>query len=840
VESRESAREGSLAGNVRDADRAARATRRYLDLLRDALLDEHYLENELRIEHLIECVSTGREVDPKKLANPARHMAPALRRLKQQRQAGELASEPATNSGRSDVLAYASLGRVRLDHLEACLEMIRDEAVAGDLVEAGTGRGGAAIFMRGFLEAHELSGPRLWVLDRFDGRSSAQAERGSRFPPDLNTVREGFARFALLDDSVIFLQGPASRALAAASIGEVALLRVGSHDPKDVRAVLEALYDSVARGGFVLVDGYGAADCQAAVARFRSERGVLDPLERIDWSAAAWRKTTAVDRRKRVPSTNGPRRVARAVSSPTGTKELAVVVVVHNMRRAAARTLHSLSGSYQRDLDDLDYEVVVVENGSTRDERLGEEFVRSFGGQFRYIDLAEKATPSPAGAINRGISASSADTLALMIDGAHVLTPGVLRFGMLALSTYAPAIATAKQWYVGPGQQPQTVAGGYDSEFEDRLFAQINWPTDGYRLFEIGHFIGDRDWFDGEWESNCIFVPRALLEQVGGMDESFVAPGGGFVNLDFFERMVGTPGVTLVTLLGEGSFHQVHGGTTTNIAEPDELIRSYDDQYAQLRGRRFQVPPQRAHYIGSLPPGARRTKPRRMASFQHFRRAHLEARDTRPSRAVPMPQDLKTEFIDAFWRSGEWHRATWLGKSTHRAPTDLLVYQELIFRLRPEWIIETRTGAGGRAMFLASICDLLDSGAVLSIDSYPLASLPDHPRITYLRGDPSAETTAAQAREIVGEHPTGLVILGGAADVQVAGAFRNYAPFVPVGSYVVVEDTILQGNPVWSDFGPGPAAAVQEILAEGEFVPDPSLERFALTFNVGGFLKRVR
>ena len=278
---------------------------------------------------------------------------------------------------------------------------------------------------------------------------------------------------------------------------------------------------------------------------------------------------------------------------------LAVVIVVHNMRREASRTLHSLSRSYQRGVDDLDYEVIVVENGSDPDQRLGEEFVRSFGEQFRYIDLGSDAMPSPARAIDRGIAATGASAVALMIDGAHVVTPGALRYGMLGLATYAPAIVTAKQWYLGPGQQPQTVAGGYDEELEDRLFDQIEWPADGYRMFEIGHFIGDRDWFDGEWESNCIFVPRALIEQVGTMDESFSAPGGGFVNLDFFERMVLTPGVTHVTMLGEASFHQVHGGTTTNSTEPQELVRSYDDQYEELRGRRFQIPPQRAHFVGA-------------------------------------------------------------------------------------------------------------------------------------------------------------------------------------------------------------------------------------------------
>ena len=109
-----------------------------------------------------------------------------------------------------------------------------------------------------------------------------------------------------------------------------------------------------------------------------------------------------------------------------------------------------------------------------------------------------------------------------MIDGAHVLTPGVLSFGMKALSTYAPAVVATQQWYVGPGQQGDAQQAGYDQRVEDRLFDAIDWPVDGYRLFEIGHFIGERDWFDGIVESNCLFVPRKLLEQLGGFDETLL------------------------------------------------------------------------------------------------------------------------------------------------------------------------------------------------------------------------------------------------------------------------------------------------------------------------------
>ncbi len=810
---------------------AERAVRRYLDLLRDALLGEHYLENELRIEHLLECVTTGRELDPERLADPARHMGAAFERLKHARLAGEPPGDSAVSGLCADGLAYAGLGRVRMAHLDSCLEAIRAERVEGDLVDAGAGRGGAAIYMRGFLEAHGIEGPRVWVADRFDGRG-AGANGGPRFAFDLNAVREAFARFALLDERVRFLQGAPARKLAEAPIERIALLRVDSGDADEVRPVLDALYERVSPGGFVIVDDYGAGECEAAVDAFRSERGVREPLERVDWSAAAWRRAPARGRR------GAARRAARAARR-TRTKDLGVVVVAYNMRREAARTLHSLSRSYQRGVEDLDYEVIVVENGSAPEQRLGEELVRSFGEGFRYLDLGGDALPSPARAINRGIAASEARNLALMIDGAHLLTPGVLRFGMLGLTAYAPAIVVVKQWYLGPGQQPRTVASGYDQEFEDRLLAEIGWPADGYRLFEIGHFIGDRDWFDGEWESNCIFAPRELIEQAGAMDEAFSVPGGGYVNLDFFERMVGSPGVTLVTPLGEGSFHQVHGGTTTNVAEPTERIKSYEAQYEELRGHRFVIPPQRAHYVGSLPPAARRTKARRLQSFKHFREAHAKGREGALTPA-PVPEDLRASFIDAFWRSGEWHRTPWLGKWTHRPPTDLFIYQELVHRLRPDWIVETRTGAGGRTLFLASVCDLVGNGRVLSLDGYPLASPPEHPRVTFLRADPGAPATGKRIREIVGEGARVLAILGGGSGPQVAAAFRNVAPLVPVGSYVVVEDTILQGNPVWPEFQPGPAAPLAEIIEGGEFAPDPTLERFALTFNIGGFLKRVR
>ena len=90
----------------------------------------------------------------------------------------------------------------------------------------------------------------------------------------------------------------------------------------------------------------------------------------------------------------------------------------------------------------------------------------------------------------------------------------------------------------------------------------------GTSLFDIGQFIGEKDWLDRLYESNCLFVPRSLLERYGAFDEAFDMPGGGYANLDLFERLEAAADVTTVSVIGEATFHQVHGGITTNVDDP--------------------------------------------------------------------------------------------------------------------------------------------------------------------------------------------------------------------------------------------------------------------------------
>jgi cephalosporin hydroxylase len=178
--------------------------------------------------------------------------------------------------------------------------------------------------------------------------------------------------------------------------------------------------------------------------------------------------------------------------------------------------------------------------------------------------------------------------------------------------------------------------------------------------------------------------------------------------------------------------------------------------------------------------------------------------------------------------------------NAYKTPLDLWVYQELIVSLRPQLIVETGTASGGSALFLATVCDAIGCGEILTIDIETRQDRPAHQRVTYL----TASSTATETLEIVAERATGkapvMVILDSDhSRMHVLAELRNYAEFVTPGSYLVVEDTNLNGHPVLPDFGEGPMEAVQDFLAErDDFAPDPDQEKFFLSFNPGGYLRR--
>ncbi|MBK5286935.1 MAG: hypothetical protein JJE46_00575, partial [Acidimicrobiia bacterium] len=487
---------------------------------------------------------------------------------------------------------------------------------------------------------------------------------------------------------------------------------------------------------------------------------------------------------------------------------------------------------------------IVVDNGSDASQRLTSDQVASYGPEFHLLDMGDEGDSSPVSAINAGIALARGEHLAVMIDGAHVLTPGVLHHGMVALTAYAPAVVATQQWYVGPGQQNETLTEGYDQRAEDRLFDRIDWPTDGYRLFEIGHFIGERDWFDGIVESNCLFMPRKLLEQAGGMDEQFSMPGGGYANLDLFERLALAPGVTAASILGEGSFHQFHGGTTTNVPDSDarrERVASYGEHFVELRGRALHGLDRPVKYVGAFAPSAaKRTRSRNVFGALDALREPVDHGELTP--AVPVADELKLAAIEALWDNKAWKDATWMGHRINRFPTDLHSYQELLVDRKPGVVIVAGDddGLGGRGLFMATILDQIGHGRVVTVGRGDVADRPRHDRLTHVAGAPEDPKVAAEVTGLAGGGRDAMVFIALGEDRRVVAAFERYAPLVDAGGYVIIENTVVNGRPAATGFGPGPLEAVFQILAaHPEFTSDRTPERYTVTFNRNGYLRRL-
>jgi O-methyltransferase len=198
--------------------------------------------------------------------------------------------------------AETMVGVERLEMLHRAARTIFAEQVAGDFLEAGTWRGGAAIFMRGILKAYGECARVVWVADSFAGLPKPDA----RYPQDsgdahwrmstvlavsVAEVRSNFERYGLFDDRVRLVPGWFADTLPRLPVDRLALLRLDGDMYSSTRDALESLYDKVSPGGFVVIDDYGAlAVCRRAVDEFRARRGIVDPIHTIDWTGVFWRK----------------------------------------------------------------------------------------------------------------------------------------------------------------------------------------------------------------------------------------------------------------------------------------------------------------------------------------------------------------------------------------------------------------------------------------------------------------------------------------------------------------------------------------------------------------------
>ena len=204
--------------------------------------------------------------------------------------------------------------------------------------------------------------------------------------------------------------------------------------------------------------------------------------------------------------------------------------------------------------------------------------------------------------------------------------------------------------------------------------------------------------------------------------------------------------------------------------------------------------------------------------------------------------DIVDEFHKLYYESPDtWRKTFWLGIPAQKCPLDLWIYQEIIFEVKPDVIIECGTFAGGSALFLASVCDAVKRGTIITIDVEDREGKPRHKRIKYLLGSSTSKEIVDKVRRSTRNRHSVMVILDSDhSKDHVLKEMRIYSTFVTKGSYLIVEDTNINGHPVFPDFGPGPMEAVQQFLSENKvFVVDRSRAKFYMSFNPNGWLRRV-
>lgn len=286
-----------------------------------------------------------------------------------------------------------------------------------------------------------------------------------------------------------------------------------------------------------------------------------------------------------------------------GGPELSIIIIVYDMPLQAQRTLQSLTPQYQEGVSEGDYEVIVVENQS--ENNMDRDFLSTLPGNFTYHLRAERE-PTPVHAINHGAGISRGRYICIMIDGARMVTPGVVKNILRGHRIQQRSVVTVPGYHIGAQLQQDAVENGYGVEEDQALIESIGWPLEGYRLFDIACFSGScaPGFFRPNGESNCISVPRDIWAMLGGMDTRFNLRGGGLVNLDLYKRACEFPGSEHVMLMGEGTFHQFHGGVTTG-GEAREvrerLINSMKAQYQEIRGEPYQSPQSTPVYLGEMP-----------------------------------------------------------------------------------------------------------------------------------------------------------------------------------------------------------------------------------------------
>jgi len=262
--------------------------------------------------------------------------------------------------------------------------------------------------------------------------------------------------------------------------------------------------------------------------------------------------------------------------------KISLVVISYEMQRELPRTLISLSPAYQQYPAD-EFEILVVDNGSSAPPHA--QAFSELGANLQILRCSNPS-PSPVRAINEGLEHAQGDLIGVWIDGARLASPGLVKACRAASNLHPRPIVATLNYQLGPNLQRISSAEGYDQKAEDALLESIRWPESAHRLFEIATPEIRGGPTAAMLESNALFLPRALWAELCGYDNHFTEPGGSVVNPDTLIRAVELPGTQLIRVLGEGTFHQIHGGmSTTSQEKAMNMLKEGSRTYLRLRGK---------------------------------------------------------------------------------------------------------------------------------------------------------------------------------------------------------------------------------------------------------------
>ncbi len=197
------------------------------------------------------------------------------------------------------------------------------------------------------------------------------------------------------------------------------------------------------------------------------------------------------------------------------------------------------------------------------------------------------------------------------------------------------------------------------------------------------------------------------------------------------------------------------------------------------------------------------------------------------------------DWLDYYQENIHMHNCSYMGVRTRKNPIDAWVYQEIIHEVKPDYIIEIGSLNGGSTLYFANLLDSIGHGKVISVDIQRDYYEVEHERIIEITGDSASPEVLQEIYSICKDKSVLVIQDGEHSKVQVLKDLRAYADLVSQGSYFIVEDTTREFRHQ-SETSSGPFEAVVAFLKENsDFIVDKERERYLITNNLNGFLKKI-